>query len=543
MGKQLRGNKQAFHDRYLIRYFDDGNIDGFLLSNSLNSAGQFFPYVIAPLEAEVCLEVAEYMQNLTDMAYQNKLPENEQVQIETLCSPEINQADTEQAKKYVLPQLLAGESDIEDAVHICVKSYYFKESSTSKSFTVLPEALPTLIPMLFQRWNSDPETIIIALGEALYHTYHQAIYEAKNILQSIPDAISHYSETVSLLAKDVEERQKHGQKSIKSEQFIYWAIMSGKAKPGPVSYWVDHLGRVYYKEEGYWSCLYKLFWLLNPKEFLHIMETIKSPLMLSILIEYVAIYEYDKGLHELFLNSKWDWMHDLGAEWVWLNYKSRNSDINAVLDSIETNNQLKQSAYLLSEAAFHARMLRENTPEVDKTKAWEFCNQLIERIVTLCNGMDISNDEQINALKKVKEREQTCDVWLIFSIAQSIKDETVRNALLDRIVYAYFNDNHSLPCNLNKDRQYIELVIKAAVLRHEDTFERYVSSKLLHWDALNDWMEPYLRDRDYQRWSDSEKTIGWDIQFLRAYQELGYELSGNLKIYFDRVIFNPDLLT
>lgn len=535
----LRGNNQAFHDRYLIRYFDDGHIDGFLLSNSLNSAGQSYPYVIAPLETEVCLEVAEYLQNLTDTAYQNNLPENERVQIEILCSPVINRENAELKKKYILPQLLTGESSIEDAVHSCVKLNYFKDGSTAKSFTVLPEALQTIIPMLFKRWNSNSETVIIALGEALYHTY-QGIYEAKNILQSILAAIPCYSKTISLLAKDVEERQKHGQKSIHSEQFVYWAIMNESAKPGPASYWVDNPGHVYYKEEGYWSCLYRLLWLLKPEEFLHTLETIKSPLMLSILIEHIALCDYDKNLHELLLKSKWDWMHDLGAEWVWRNYKSRNLDINSVLDSIETHMQLKQSAYLLSEAAFHARMHQANTPEAEKE--WNLCNDLIECIVKLCNETDISDDEQVNALKKVKDCEQTCNAWLILSIAKSIKDETVRNVQLDRIINNYFNNNYSLPCNLDKDQQYIELIVKAAELRYKNAFDKHVSSKLLHWDALNDWMEPYLRDRDYWRWSDSEKTIGWDIQLLYVYQRQGYKLSGKLKAYYDRAMSNRALL-
>lgn len=537
----LHGNNPAFHDRCLIRYFDDGHIDGFLMGNSLNSAGQLFPYIIAPLELEVCLAVAEYLQNLTDTTYQNKLSKKEQVQIETLYCPEKNRGGISLERKFVLPQLLTGERDIEDAVHRCVELNYFENSSTTKSFTVLSEALSKIIYILFRQWDSNPETAIIALGEVLYHTY-QGTDEAKNILYSIPDAIPRYLETILLLVKDVEERQKHGQKSIYSEQFVYWAIMNGNAEPGQVSHWVDHPGHVYYQEEGYWSCLYELYLLLNPEEFLHTLESIKSPLMLSILIEYIALHDYDKGFHGFLLSSKWDWMHDLGAEWAWNNYKNRSLDINAMLDSIETRMQLKQSAYLLSNAAFYARMLRANTPEVDKTRAWELCNELIERIAKLCNETDISNDEQINALKKVKDCEQACNAWLILSIAQSIKDETVRNVQLDRVIYNYFNNNHSLPCNLDKDQQYIELIVKAAELRYKNTFDKHVSSQLLHWDALNDWMEPYLRDRDYCRWSDSEKTIEWDIQFLCAYQRQGYKLSGKLKVYYDRAMSNQALL-
>lgn len=56
-----RGNKNVFHDRYLLRFHNDHHIDGFLLSNSLNKMGQNYPFVIAPLEHEVALEVCEYL--------------------------------------------------------------------------------------------------------------------------------------------------------------------------------------------------------------------------------------------------------------------------------------------------------------------------------------------------------------------------------------------------------------------------------------------------------------------------------------------------
>ncbi|NMA70067.1 MAG: hypothetical protein GX958_11725 [Desulfitobacterium sp.] len=533
----LRGKKQGFHDRCLIRYFDDGHIDGFLLSNSLNSAGQFFPYIIAPLESEVCLEVADYLQKLTDITYQNTLPEDERVQIETLCSPVTNRENTELGQEYALPQLLTGESSIEDAIRRCVNLNYFTDDSISKNFTVLPEALPEIISVIFQDWNSNPETKLKALGEAFYHTYSHVIDEGKNIIQTIPDAICSFSKTISQLAKDVEERQKHGQMPIYSQQFIYWAVMNGSAEPRSVSYWVKHPGLVYYAGEGYWSSLYNLFLLLTPEEFMHTLESVKSPLMLSILIEDIALRDYDKDLYELLLKSKWNWMHDLGAEWVWRNYESNNLDINDVLDSIEPHMQLKQSAYLLSKAAFHARMQQANTSEGEKE--WNLCSQLIERIVRLCNETDIPRDEQITALNKVKELEKNSNAWLILSIAQSIKDESVRNDQLDRIINPYFNSDHSLPCNLKKDGQYIEFVVKAAELRYKDTFEKRIS-KLLHWHALSDWKEPYLRDRDYDRWSSSEKIVGWDAEFLKTYQNLGYELGGKLKRYLDQVKDSSD---
>lgn len=532
----LRGNNQAFHDRYLIRYFDDGHIEGFLLSNSLNSAGQSYHYVIAPLEFEVCLEVAEYLQNLSDSEYQKKLPKSERVQIEILCSPEKDYEEAENEKKYVLPQLLTGEISIEDAVHKCIELNYFKNDSTIKSFTVLPDALPNIIRELLKHCESDPENVIIAFGEALCHSYDKAIYKARRILQSVPNAIAKYSEMIPLLAKAAEERQKHRRKPIHSEQYIYWSLMNGRAKPAPVSYWINNPCHIYYKKDGYWACLYKLLWLLNPAEFMQNLETITSPLMLSILIKHIAFSDYDKDVYKLFLKSKWDWMHDLGAEWVWRNHVKL--DINAVLDSIEMPmQQLKQSTYLLSESAFHARMLKEKSAS---EKTWKLCEELIERIVKLCNEMEIPDDEKSAALNKVKDCEPTSNAWLILSIAQSIKEENIRNAQLDRIINIYLKPDHLLPYDAEKYGQYIKLVVEATQIRYKDKFEGYVSSKLLHWDALFDWMEPYLQDRDYDRWSDSKKLVEWDTQFLLAYQDIGHELCGKLKVYFDIAMSNYD---
>ena len=532
----LRGNNQAFHDRYLIRYFSDGHIDGFLLSNSLNSAGQSYHYVIAPLEFAVCLEVAEYLQNLSDSEYQENLPKNERVQIEILCSPENDYENAEKEIQYVLPQLLTGERNIDGAVHRCIELNYFKDDSNAKSFTVLPDALPNIIRDLLKHCESDPENVIIAFGEALYHSYDRAIYKARRILQSVPNSIAKYSEMILLLAKDVEERQKHKQQPISSKQYIYWSLLNGKAKPGTVSCLINDPDFIYYKEDGYWSCLYKLFWLLNPAQFMHTLEITTPPLMLSILIEYIALCNYDKDLYELFLKSKWDWMHDLGAEWVWRNYKDSNLDINAVLDSIEMPMQLKQSTYLLSESAFHARRLGEKHL-MNETES-EICNELIGRVVKLCNETDISDDEKKDALNKVKDCESASNAFLILSIARFINEENLRNAQLDRIINTYLKSDNISSYDAEKYRQYIKLVVEATQLRYTDKFEGHVSSKLLHWDALFDWMEPYLKDRDYDRWSDSKNIVEWDKQFLLSYKEFGHELTGKLKIYFDFAISN-----
>ncbi len=60
----LSGKSQAFHDRYLIRYYQNGSVDGFLLSNSINSMGQKYPFVSAPLEVGVLREIINYIKDI-----------------------------------------------------------------------------------------------------------------------------------------------------------------------------------------------------------------------------------------------------------------------------------------------------------------------------------------------------------------------------------------------------------------------------------------------------------------------------------------------
>lgn len=72
VGNLKRGRTQVFHDRYLLQYFEDGRMDGFLLSNSLNSMGQLYPFVIAPIEREVCLEIDHYLASMRDPQVQSQ---------------------------------------------------------------------------------------------------------------------------------------------------------------------------------------------------------------------------------------------------------------------------------------------------------------------------------------------------------------------------------------------------------------------------------------------------------------------------------------
>lgn len=525
----LRGTKAALHDRYLIRYFTSGRIDGFLLSNSLNSAGQSFPYVIAPFEPEVCLSVAEYLKNLTDFEYQSQLPKNEKVDIEILCSP-IEAYDTgAPANKPILPFFLAKNDLLQAAVETCVAEGYFETGSTAESFTVLPDAIPRIIPVVFEQWLENPDNALIAIGQSLHHSYPQDLRKIKDVIQSIPNAGVYYLETISRLAGVIEERQNHHQKPTGSSQFEFWSIMNENAKVGSTSHLVDDPSHVYYAKEGYWSSLYELLWFIDPKEFVLLMESVKSPLMLSVLLPFIALAEYEQTAHQALLNSKWNWIHDLAAEWLWRNWKHNKFDLLMTLESMCTCEQLNQSAYILSRAAFYSRMLPVTTPQVAVEEGYKLCQDLIECIVNVCNETDNSVQQKTVALNKVKDVEATSNAWLLFSIAEDLENTILRNTLLDRIINDYCVRRRQLPCDPTDDQLYLEYVARSIHLRYGVQFSGWLSSKVLDWNAYSIWSEPYLRDRDFTLWNESLKVVKWDKQLLVTCQNLGYKLDERQK--------------
>jgi len=532
----LQGNKAAFHDRYLIRYFENGKIDGFLLSNSLNSAGQSFPFVIAPLENEVCLEVADYLKNLIDSEFQKSRNKKQRAAIEVLFNG-IDQNDDKDniptiANTSKLPFLLTGKQDINTAIEACIELNYFKEGSTSKDFTVLPEKIPEIVKIIDDHFESQPETAIISLGVAMYHSYQVTDIILDCFVQN-PESSSKYLEIFSSLAVKMEERQKHDQQPLDSVQYIFWALMNSNTSPSSIKHWLGRSSSVYYEQEGYWCSLYKLFLYLDPASFLEVMESTSSPLMLSILLNYVNLNNYEIDIFQQLLNSRWEWMKDLSAQWLWNNYIHKKHEFENVLDIQEPEIQLQLSAYLLSQAALNLRM---NSSNASLEKDWLVCVSLIDRIVKLCNESLIHDEIVLMVLEKVTDCEKTSECWLKFTLTSSLQNIKIRNYLLEEIISLYenrINSDKLLPYKSEADQCYIEYVVEAIILRTEDSDNEFDVTKILPWEALFDWAEPFLKDRDYFRWYSAENRVKWTIELLNTYRKNGNYLQGKLQDYWN----------
>ena len=184
-----RGNKPVFHDRYLLRFHNDQHIDGFLLSNSLNKMGQNYPFVIAPLEHEVALEVCEYLTQMFDAKLQEKKPPKERIICDVLYDSTVK--PTAQDKKKLSPSPL--------------KEWLGTEYCENGRNTIPKENLSVAVTEVWNHWGQDKEGVCRVLGELCSNVFRWSIEDVAETLDA--DAREQweqlYQQLLSLLAADL----------------------------------------------------------------------------------------------------------------------------------------------------------------------------------------------------------------------------------------------------------------------------------------------------------------------------------------------------
>lgn len=164
-----RGNKPVFHDRYLLRFHNDQHIDGFLLSNSLNKMGQNYPFVIAPLEHEVALEVCEYLTQMFDAKLQEKKPPKERIICDVLYDSTVK--PTAQDKKKLSPSPL--------------KEWLGTEYCENGRNTIPKENLSVAVTEVWNHWGQDKEGVCRVLGELCSNVFRWSIEDVAETLKNI----------------------------------------------------------------------------------------------------------------------------------------------------------------------------------------------------------------------------------------------------------------------------------------------------------------------------------------------------------------------
>lgn len=276
-----RGKEPVFHDRYLIRYHNNGSIDGFLLSNSLNSMGQFYPFVIAPLETDVCHLVEKYLREMTNAEAQKKKPKDIRIDCEVLFDHQ----------KFVRPQVVPKPK-------LTSWEARFREREKESA------DLPKLLNEIQSHWENGSEEACRALGSLGYYS-HFKTYDVSVLLKKNKSLANRYIEDFSALAKSIESARNRYGTDIDTHELEHWMLLTGRAKPN-VSGFPDLLDcsrRVFYSGYNWLITGYDLLLKLDAKRYVKLLEETCSPMMFDRLLDWLVFANYTKQMYSILIGS------------------------------------------------------------------------------------------------------------------------------------------------------------------------------------------------------------------------------------------------
>lgn len=491
-----RGKGQVFHDRYLIRYYVDGRIDGFLLSNSLNSMGQFYPFVIAPLETEVCLSVAEYLDQIQDEEFQKKQPKKERISCEVLC--DYRDRHSAQNPPPVEPEGQAWLVRWRDR-------------------RIPTEELPDALNAVLCHWEELPEEVyraLILLGD---HIYPRTASDLAALLRANSAVTEGYIDWFSAKVREVEGSRKHQGIESDAQELTFWSLLTGKSEPDQMGFkeLLEYPHSVCYR--GYsWmiggSCL---LLALDPARFTELMVENNSPLMLGCLTEHLSIWPWAESLYRCLLGSENFCVRLLAVHWpVILLDRDREKELTSetvlfLLDSLKPGLRLLQSTRLLSEAAFRIRNPRP------APGCWTaLLPVLIERTAAtlpLC-----TLEERQTGLNWLHDCEDCSQCALYLEVAVQLEEGDIRDELLEKAVDT-MQKYLTAPRYDHDISRHIILCLDALETRFGSQAERELHKRLVDWTVFDTATEPALRNYDYERWSVAHLRARWQIQLLRAF--------------------------
>lgn len=491
-----RGKERVFHDRYLIRYYVDGNIDGFLLSNSLNSMGQFYPFVIAPLETEVCLFVAEYLNQLQDREFQRKQPKKERISCEVLY-------------------------DYRD--RCCAQNPHPSDHEGQAWLARWPdrriptEELPDALNAVLCHWEELPEEVYWVLSLLGGHTYLWTDGDLAVLLRASPAVMKGYIAWFSAQVREVEGVRNHQGDESDLREHMLWSLLAGKSEPDRVGFkkLLECFDSVSYR--GYdWmiggSCL---LLALDSNCFIELMVETNSPLMLDCLAEYLSIWTWSEPLYRCLLGSRNFCVRLLAVHWlVILLDRNQEKELTSetvllLLDSLEPGSRLLQSARLLSEAAFRIR---------SSGLAPGYWSDLLPVLIDYTAAVlpFCTLEERQIGLHWLYDCEECSWCNLYLKVAAQLEEGSIRDKLLEKVVDVM--QKYLITSRYDHDiSQHITLCLDALEARFGAQAERELHKRLVDWTMFETATEPALRDYDYKRWSDAHLRAKWQIQLLRAF--------------------------
>lgn len=386
------GKSQAFHDRYLIRVFKNGTMDGVMMSNSLNSMGQSYPFAVTPLEKEVLFNIYEYIYRLkTNSKYKNTEIYNYESKTKKINYIEKSKNDIE---KY---------NNSEDKIYDIFNKYKISDINERKN-------------ILLQIANIMSTSNSINVMDISTFIKHEGI----NI-----------DELTNLILELIIESEKNKDK----EKSIDWLSMreyvsrlvDENLKYEDLKVNFTNLPSIYGFNliEIYMLC--KLLLNINESKNIKFLKDSKSVVVFICIIERITMYEFNKNLYSNMVNSNNKSIQKLAYSWI-LECSNKYYGIDdkiKFLDEVEFINNLDLVFYAIGEFSKKINKIKEYEELVNLL--WEKirCIENIQKFICKDNIADLieymkCGDEHINIRNLLKLNEIINDTSLNLLITEEI---------------------------------------------------------------------------------------------------------------------------
>lgn len=500
-----RGGAQVFHDRYLLRYFEDGRIDGFLLSNSLNSMGRFYPFVIAPMEYEVCLEVGSYLESMRDAEVQSKVNKKERITCDILYnSAEKRRRHQQKVSETLFPvEWLSRWYDADNGLQI-------------------PEQdIDDAVAVVMSHWNDDRSLACRTLCSVSASVVSYSSQKVAESIQNRNELKDMFIDTFIPLAIERETARDHMKKGIESEECVLWMLLNGMAQPsrGGFSKILEHTGHIWYDTDGWLNSGYRLLFELSPERYVDILENTKSPMMFDVLMCMLMYHNWLNEVFRLVVEKGSLYTQLVCADCIFQKMKIARLSIEEVKDiliPLPLEKRVILMVRLLSEITFEVRIRTKRMQEHEQ-KQWNVLSDwLMDSIAT-----DIGNctpETQNNVIYWLYDCEAVSMCNLHFKMANKISDYSNKSRFLDEAISTV--QNELLKCSYERDeKDRISMYLKCLDARFGQDSEKEMHKQVIDWKVFETASEPELKNYAYTRWHKAYIRAKIQLQLLYAYLE------------------------
>ena len=200
--------------------------------------GQFYPFVIAPMNYDVCLEVLEYLNEIRNPDVQKK----------------------KNKKDRIISEILYDSSKLSHAQHKEISEelpnmdWFAKWKNAEGSVRIPEDDISEAISIVMKFWEDDGKLackMLCCMGRVI-ESYSRFDLVVK-LMQNQDCLVRSFLDEFISLAKEAEYKRTHLEKGIESEEYHLFMLLNENAIPNPSGFSkvLEKAGHIWYGPNGY----------------------------------------------------------------------------------------------------------------------------------------------------------------------------------------------------------------------------------------------------------------------------------------------------